>query len=518
MSRKWWIVLLVVLVVVAAAIYGVTLMRRLPQVPRFVTARAEPADVVLSVGGNGALEAVTRRTVAATASGEVGEIVVSAGESVLRGQRLATLSNRELDYQIRNAEMDLDTALLNLRDILDLTPEEAIPSEISSAVRVVEAPRDGRVDRLHVEEGDRVTDNAVLVDLVDDSLARFEFHVSSSLASTLSEGDPASIHLDSFDGLVEGIIADVSSQSTPEGSSSGVVVGVDLQNPRGLVQPGARGDVTVTLADGRIVRPGEVVDPPRTRLYSDRSGTVELVQLREGETVSRGDTLMIIGTPDHSLQVNQQLIRIAKAETALARYRSEREDLEITSPIDGEVVEVLVDSDDIVTSGTPLVEVADFREFEVVVDVDELEISSLSPGMPVEIELDALPERIFDGEIFDIARSGEVQSGVTTFPVTVRLAAQPGMLEGMSADITVEIDRREGTLSVPAEAVTTSDGISTVRVVTSEGPEVRRVEIGLSDGVRTEILDGLSEGDEVVISSIEGDQGIFMGPGQRVNQ
>ncbi|MFP4201094.1 MAG: efflux RND transporter periplasmic adaptor subunit, partial [Clostridia bacterium] len=427
------------------------------------------------------------------------------------------ISNRELEYQIRGDELDVDSAVLNLRETLDLTPEEPIPQEVASVVERIDAPHDGRVVRLHVEEGDRVTDNATLVEMVDDSLARFEFRISPSQASMLSEGDLATIYLDAFDGSADGTIAEISSQPTPEGSSSGVLVGVDLPNSEGLIEPGAKGDVAVATANGRIVRPGEVVEPPRTRIYSDRSGTVELIQLREGENIGRGDTLIVLATPDHSLGVRQQLINISKAEIALERYKSEREDLEITSPIDGEVVEIMVETGDLVSSGTPMAEIADFGEFEVAFDVDELEISSLSPGMEVMIELDALPDEVFEGEIYDIANSGEVQSGVTTYPVTVRLSAEPGMLEGMSADITAEVARREATLSVPAEAVTTSDGTSTVRAVTDEGAEIRTVEIGLSDGVRTEILDGLSEGDEVIISSVEDEQGIFMGPRGRAN-
>ncbi|MFP4200795.1 MAG: biotin/lipoyl-binding protein, partial [Clostridia bacterium] len=134
MSRKAWITVSLVLLVVVGVVYGVILMRDVRETPRFVTAVAEPADVVATVGGSGALEAVTRRTVAAMSSGEVAEIAVSRGGSVRQGGRIATISSRELEYQIRGAELDVDSAVLNLREILGLTPEEPIPQEVASVV------------------------------------------------------------------------------------------------------------------------------------------------------------------------------------------------------------------------------------------------------------------------------------------------------------------------------------------------------------------------------------------------
>ena len=364
-----------------------------------------------------------------------------------------------------------------------------------------------------VDQGDRVNDGNILFRIVSDEVVEFEFELAPDYADLLSEGDAVAVHLRDFDDTVDGRIEAISMGTNIEGQSPGTTVSVSLENPVGLIRPGMKGHVTAHAADQTVVRPGEIGEFPVISVRASRSGVVDVIEVSEGQTVENGEVLCSIGTSSHSLQVRQQMLRISQAELSIDRYRSELEHLVISSPMTGEVTEVFVNEGDTVSTGAQILTISSQDEFEVQIDVDELEIASLSPGMDAEISLDALPGLELRGVVDEVARSGDVGNGVTTYRVVVSVASGAGMRSGMSADVTIEVDRREQVLSVPAEAVTTAEGVSSVRVVTPEGAEERTVAVGLTDGVRTEILDGLSEGDEVVISSIERDTMFFMGPG-----
>ena len=514
MSRKAWIWLVVAAVVVGGVAYGVSVLRGGVAPPQFVTATAGPGDVVLTVTGNGSLEAIERSTVMARVGGEVAALPVSEGDSVTVGENLLELGSADLEYQVRGAQMDLESARLSLRDLLDLGPTDPIPSEVSESVHRVVAPDAGRVLRIHPREGDRVSRDAPVAELVDDQVARFEFTLAPDLAEKVTSGDSGEVYLDGFDGLVSARVVDVSPGDSGDQPQAMSRVTLGIANPAGLIEPGTGGYATVFM-DGRpLVRPGEVVEAPITRVFPGLPGVVESVAVQQGDSLARGDQLLMIATGSHSLQVRQQLIRIAQVEMTLERYRREIADLVHASPMEGRIVEIFPDIGDRVNVGAPLVEIARMDEFLILIDVDELEVSSIEIGADVAIELDALPGLSATGTILSIAESGSVGDGITTYPVKIRLDAYPGMREGMSADVTIEIERRVGTLSVPAEAVTTSRGISSVRVVTEDSVQSREVEIGLTDGVRTEILGGLDPGDEVVIAAVDRDTMPFMGPGR----
>jgi hypothetical protein len=96
-----------------------------------------------------------------------------------------------------------------------------------------------------------------------------------------------------------------------------------------------------------------------------------------------------------------------------------------------------------------------------------------------------------------------VSSGVATFPVTVQVTGvHPSLRDGMSATISVIINRVVGVLTVPTTAVHTNGATSTVQVLTNGAPTSVVVTTGAADSSRTEIQSGLSMGDTVVIATV----------------
>ncbi len=148
------------------------------------------------------------------------------------------------------------------------------------------------------------------------------------------------------------------------------------------------------------------------------------------------------------------------------------------------------------------------------VNIDELDILSVQSGQTATVVLDALPDQTFEGTVTKISDSGNVQSGVTTYPVTITLtdSADSGMKTGMNANATISIATSENVLLIPLDALQETGGEQFVFVADgSTGGdgmqgERRTVQTGLSDGTNVEIISGLSEGEQIIYTkSTSGD-------------
>jgi HlyD family secretion protein len=115
---------------------------------------------------------------------------------------------------------------------------------------------------------------------------------------------------------------------------------------------------------------------------------------------------------------------------------------------------IIQSSTNSVQGGTTLVEMADLSTLEVRTLVDEIDIGQVKPGLPVNITVEAYPQRKFTGQVIKIEPQAVLSQQVTTFPVLTRIDNADGLLlPGMNADVEVIIHRRPRVLAVPNEAV-----------------------------------------------------------------
>jgi HlyD family secretion protein len=184
-------------------------------------------------------------------------------------------------------------------------------------------------------------------------------------------------------------------------------------------------------------------------------------------------------------------------------------DMIITSPISGIVLSRNVDEGSSVIAmssaygGTSLMTLADVAKMHFEGDVDESDVAKITPGMPAKIFVDAFPDTTFNGVLTRIAPQGLKEEGVVNFRVEAELESNTDLLRtGMSADVQLVLDERYDVLTVPEGAVIYEGDSTFVERVdrAAEGGKQRLpVEVGLSDGIKTEILSGLTEGEELVL-------------------
>ncbi len=210
---------------------------------------------------------------------------------------------------------------------------------------------------------------------------------------------------------------------------------------------------------------------------------------------------------------NSQKESVKKAQTNLG-YAT------ITSPIDGVVLSKSVEEGQTVAASfsTPtLFTIArDLTDMRVVADVDEADIGEVAVGQKVSFTVDAYPNDTFSGQVTQVRQEAKTESNVVTYEVVISAPNKDLKLKpGLTASITIHTLDRTDVLSVKSKAlrftptqdvvgkmVRIQDSNGKNKLWTKEGNKLvaHTVTIGVSDGVRTEILSGIPEGKEVIQS------------------
>ena len=135
----------------------------------------------------------------------------------------------------------------------------------------------------------------------------------------------------------------------------------------------------------------------------------------------------------------------------------------------------------------------------ITANLTEIDVPTIKVGQKATVTFDGIKDKTFTGKVAAVDRIGSISNGVTSYPVTISLDTQVAeVLPNMSAVANIITQTKDDVLLVPVAAVTTTDGISTVRVMKNGAPQTVNVEIGTSSDTQVEIISGISEGDTVV--------------------
>lgn len=223
---------------------------------------------------------------------------------------------------------------------------------------------------------------------------------------------------------------------------------------------------------------------------------------------------------EQALAVTRQEILAAQAQeeitkVALEIARQRLDDTRVYAPIDGVVTTRNVQVGQIISSpisnvggGTTILTLSDLSGMYVLATVDEADIGQVSLGQQVKVTVDSFPGRSFAGKVVRISPRGVNTSNVVTFETKIEITSPDKNLlrPEMTSHTEIEIARRENVLTAPSDALFRKDGRQHVTVVKADlTQEDVPVRTGISDGRRTEIVEGLSEGDQVVIRKTAAD-------------
>lgn len=188
--------------------------------------------------------------------------------------------------------------------------------------------------------------------------------------------------------------------------------------------------------------------------------------------------------------------KLAKLDATISEYM-------LVSEYDGVITQIAVKEGDSLTRGTELITLNNYDEVTMTVSVDDSDIKQIEVGNPVNITVDAFEEEIFAGTVEEISEAQIDSNSNVTYQVEVSVTgAVDGLYEGMSGEVTFITKETKEVIYVSNRAIYRDGNTSYVLLQSEDGTTTRQeVSTGFSDGVNAEILEGLQEGDVVLIES-----------------
>lgn len=483
-------VISVVLVLAIAAAVGVSFLQSKVR-EQFASSSGEVLSYTVSTGtistvvsGSGSLADVDTVSVSVPEGVEITGVLVKNNDAVAEGTVLATVDMAS----VKGAMADLQTRI----EELDRQISQAEADEVGTTV---EAGVSGRLKAVFAQPGDNVADvmyahGALAVVSLDGYMA---VDIENE---SLSEGETVTV------ALSDGTIV----SGTVETASGGTVTVLVTDN-------GPEYDDTVTVFDGEGVQTGTgnlyIHSPLRVTGFA---GTVSKVRVKLNAKVSEGTALFTLTDTSHSANYDSLLRSRSALEEELLELLSIQQNGAVLAPNAGSVYSV-----DYTQGGTDVVTLSRDESMSVSISVDEGDILSLELGQTVSVTVSAVSDSAFMGTLTEISKTAT--DGV--YSAVVTLNKQEGMLSGMTASVSVQIEGVENALLIPLEALhQTSTG---AYVYTSYDEELqeyggkRDVVIGISNSSYVEIKSGLSEGDTVFYTEAVsyGNMGSFGGRGDR---
>ena len=189
-------------------------------------------------------------------------------------------------------------------------------------------------------------------------------------------------------------------------------------------------------------------------------------------------------------------MRQAKAALDMAKYQLSN--AKIIAPISGRVTSIAVSSGEMIAPSLPLLSIIDISRIFVKVGISEKDISIIKEGQKINLEIDAFPERKFQGEI--VSKGVAVDQISKTLEVKIEiLQPEVDIPVGVFARGDILVKTNQDALIIPSSALTRKmEGIY-VYVVEEGIARQKEVVLGIIQGDRIEVLDGLSEGEEIVV-------------------
>ena len=209
--------------------------------------------------------------------------------------------------------------------------------------------------------------------------------------------------------------------------------------------------------------------------------------------------------------MHQTQAQVAQAEASLKQLEEQLSYTTITSPIDGVVLSRDVQMGDAVSSilvlgstATLVMTLGDIHQVYVKGKVDESDICKVYLGQPARIKVQSFPGKTFAGKVTKIAPLGVEKDNVTTFEVQISIDNATGELKAnMTANAEIVLEEHKNVLTVPEQSVIyDKDRNATVWVPdihAKDGHRIVNIKVGLSNGSRIEVLNGLKSGDKVIL-------------------
>ena len=493
--KKNWKWLVPVLSVAVAG--GVFLLRPQQAKPAsvdasYTEAAPERRDVTNTLSGTGTLNPANTYTVKSLVEGKVLTGTIEEGDIVEESNVLYTIDSSDASTNFEKAEIAMQQAQRSYDKVVD---RQYVRAEVA-----------GVVSSLKVTKGDEVTSGQEVAVIRDSSRMLLTLEFPAADAANFSVGQSAAVTLDGTFEQLDGTVTSVSgTDALSAGNLLTRTVTITVKNAGGLTTAQA---ATASINGVSSIGSATFAYQAERTLTAQAAGTVTSINVQEGSEVAKDDIILGLSGDDLTESIQSASESLRSAEISMQNLQDAMNNYTITAPISGTIIEKDAKVGDAVKAGDTLCIVYDLSYLEMRINVDELQISSISVGQKVQITADAVPDKTYVGTVTRVSMKGTSNGGTTTYPVTIRIDDTDGLRPGMNANAEIVVAEANNALVVPNAAVVrgsyvlvTKDSPSAANADTAmEAPEgfvYVPVKTGVSDDDYTQIVSGIQEGDTI---------------------
>ena len=248
--------------------------------------------------------------------------------------------------------------------------------------------------------------------------------------------------------------------------------------------------------DQSFIRIADVKDDFMFELDMQRA-EIDLAQYELDQSLIRRDNI----ENDVQFDLDVQKAEINRLQAEINKAESDLEDTTITSPFDGVILSLPAFEGGKVNPGEAVVEISHPNDFQLEGSIDEIDVLHITPGMNAFITIDAESSLNVSGVVEEISITPSVQQGVVAYSVTVGLESVPSvqLRDGLSAVAEIVIENSPNQIAIPLNAIRGPEDNPFVLIKTESAVENRAVRLGLSDDFWVSVVDGLDEGETILV-------------------
>ena len=458
----------------------------------YVETAPEQRDLVNTLSGTGTLKPANTYNVKSLVAGKVLTCSFEEGDIVEEGDVLYTVDSSDATTKVEQAGITLQQAQRNYDKTVD---RQYVRAEVA-----------GVVSNLKVAKGDEVTSGQEVAVIRDNSKMTLTLEFPAADAAAFSVGQSAQVTLDgTFETLTGTITAVTGTDALSTGNLLTRTVTISVRNAGGLTTAQA---ATATVNGVSSIGAATFQYQAERTLTALAAGTVTAINAREGDSVNKDDIVLQISGEDLSEAIQSASETLRGAELSMESLQDTMNNYTVTSPISGTIIEKSGKVGDALSAGSDLCTIYDLSYLEMTINVDELQVSSLSVGQTVQVTADAVPDKTYEGTVTRVSMKGDTSGGTTTYPVTVRIDEIDGLRPGMNANAEIVVAQAKNALAVPNAAIVrggyvlvTQDSPSAANadpdMIAPDGFVYVKVKLGVSDSDYTQVVSGLTADDTV---------------------
>ncbi|WPX08715.1 efflux RND transporter periplasmic adaptor subunit [Anaerocellum danielii] len=494
------------------------------------TAKAKRIFIKQTLLVSGTIQSSTTRNVLSKVNGEVKKLFVKNGQFVKKGDIIALIDDNQASFKIESLK----------RQLLDLQlQKENLQRQLQNSI--LKSPQDGFVQNISAGEGMLASQGMQMMTIVDDSRMKLSVQFPAWCYGKVKRGQKVEVVVSDLMDSVGGVVESLGSRIYK--NQDGAIVfdaKIVVSNKNSSLTEGMRANVSFMLSNGKKVTSlseGILGAFSKKSIVSPVSGRIEKVFVENGQKVKTGDLLLKFVLDDIEMQMKQLDLKIEDMESQIKAAEDDLKNYKIFAPISGKIADLNFQEGDVVTAGQLICSVYDPKHLVISAQVEELDILKVKPGQKVNIKVDAVEStknNPIEGYVAEISEKAQADSSsISKFVVKIEFENNSNIKIGMHAEAEIVLKSKEDALVVPVEAVHKEDGkyyvyVYTQKAKTSEknkepkasqktdeygldssyykDAEKRQVKLGMTTDKYVEILDGLKEGEEVVLPKFDSEK------------